>query len=181
MTEESARQQKAQRALRDAETQQWLDRIRTELTLNEQILLDAGATPEQLHRRVIDASAVLVQALPFVADADPSTFTATLTSPSSSISTAPELTSGMDASRQLVIEADRLRQSTERLALEQKQAARAQDLMAQTYRLMDLLNHTVEGSLSSFPVSFQPAIDELDVLKVCFPRFIKVYNNILID
>lgn len=160
MTEQTARQEKAQRELHDATTLQWLERVRNELRLNEQLSLDSSATPEQLHRRVSDSSALLVQALPFVAQIEPST----------SSQTVPQLTgagsSTTSPQHQLVIEAENLRQSTEKLAQEHKQAAKANDLMLQAYRLLDLLQNTLEATQSTFPASFQPAKDELDVLNV---------------
>jgi hypothetical protein len=153
MSEESARQRKEQHETQSIE---WLKQIRTQLDANQKMSLDANATPDQLQRRVSEASSVLVEVLPFVAEIEAST--------SSTVS--PSQLTAADPAAQLVIEAQRLRHSTEQLSQEHKQAARAQDLMTQTYRLLDLLNHTVDASLSSFPLSLQPAIDELEGLKV---------------
>uniref|UniRef100_A0A1I7S8L5 Calponin-homology (CH) domain-containing protein n=1 Tax=Bursaphelenchus xylophilus TaxID=6326 RepID=A0A1I7S8L5_BURXY len=61
---------------------------------------------------------------------------------------------------QLINKTDQLRQATETLAAQTKQTKALEDQTAQIWRLLDLLNHTVDGSLSLFPLSLQPAIDE---------------------
>lgn len=152
MTEEAARQQKAAKQRHDAECADWLQRLRTELHANEQLAKDAQATPDQLERRVSEASAVLVQALPFVAEIDPST------SHSASSTITPELTSSSRPSEhlQLVAEADRLRTSTELLAKEHVKAREAQNLMVQTYRLLDLVSLKILVSASFLCISVEP-------------------------
>lgn len=148
MSEEKARQQKASKTQHEAECAQWLERLCTELKANEHLAKDSNATPDQLQRRVSEASAVLVQAL-FLTGID--------SSASSSITQEPNMTTATWSSppTELVQAADNLRKSTEQLEREHSRAKQAQDLMLQTYRLLDILNHDVESSLSSFPVSIQ--------------------------
>jgi hypothetical protein len=155
MTEESARHTQSNKAQASSAFHEWLSRLQTELSENERLSLDANASPDQLQQRVDRASDLLVEVLPWV------------DSSHAQLLTHDQLTVLTDS-------ATRLRHSTERLAAEQKQAAAARDLIAQTYRLLDLLNHTVDGSQSSFPLSLAPAIDELETLKVGlgFDRFI---------
>jgi hypothetical protein len=127
MMEEAARQQKATKERHDAECAEWLQRLRSEQQANEQLAKDAQATPDQLQRRVSEASSVLVQALPFVSEIEPST------SHAASPTITPELTaqSGRPIEHLLVAEANRLRQSTEQLNREHAKAREAQDLMLQ--------------------------------------------------
>ncbi|KAI6207377.1 hypothetical protein M3Y96_00002700 [Aphelenchoides besseyi] len=144
MSEESARQKQAAKTETAHEFDLWTERVAAQLRANEQIAHDATATLDQLQKRVDEAAGVLVDVLPWI-DSSPLT---------------------QQQLNRVRGQTDRLRHSTEQLAAEQQHATKAQDLMAQSYRLLDLLNHTVENSLSLFPLSLQPAIDEFDTLKV---------------
>lgn len=123
-----------------------LETVAAELRESDRLLTDSTVSSSELQRGADTSAVLLAQVLAWL---------------SATPLTSPQLT-------QLVHETDRLREAADALTLKLKTQQTVEVEMERTYRLLDLLNHTVESSRSLFPLSLQPAIDECKALEVRF-------------